>query len=286
MEEEKKKKSNVLINTFIVFMLVIVCMFMYAKYIGTSGVRVKEYRVSSERIPLNFSGIKVIYFSDFIYSGEDDLNLIQEAVDRINLLKPDIVLFGGGLIAKGYKFDENDVQNISKEFVRIDSSLGKYAVTSFDDNENVLSILNDTGFIVLDNAEEDIFVNDNSPICLVGVSSFVKGSYDLTKSFEFKANNPGCYTIMFSHEGDIVDKVKALPNKPDLVFVGNSLGGEIRIPFYGGLFRYEGSMNYYEDFYQLDGFSVYVSSGFGTLEIGMRFNNRPSFNFFRFKSLH
>ena len=42
MEEEKKKKSNVLINTVIVIFLVIVCVFIYAKYVGTSGVRVKD----------------------------------------------------------------------------------------------------------------------------------------------------------------------------------------------------------------------------------------------------
>lgn len=286
MEEEKKKKSNVLINTVIVIFLVIVCVFIYAKYVGTSGVRVKEYRISSENIPSNFSGVKIVYFSDFLYAGIDGLEMIKASVEKINLLKPDIVLFGGGLISKGYKLSADEVGNISEELNKIDANLGKYSVSGVYDDSEVTKIYTNSNFILLENKEENIYINENTPICLVGVSSYVKGAYNLETSFEFKSSNPTCYTILFTHEGDILDKVKDNINKPDVIFAGNSLGGEIRVPFYGGLFRNEGSMSYYEDIYQIDGINVYISSGFGTLETGMRLNNRPSFNFFRLKSLY
>ena len=45
MEEENKKKSNILINTVIIIVIFIVCVFMYAKYVGTSGVRIHEYKI-------------------------------------------------------------------------------------------------------------------------------------------------------------------------------------------------------------------------------------------------
>lgn len=286
MEEEKKKKSNVLINTIIVIIIIVVCVFIYAKYIGTSGVSVKEYKISSEKIPLNFSGVKIIYFSDFLYAGSTDIDMIKQSVDKINLLNPDIVLFGGGLISKGYKLDDKEKESITLEFSKINAKLGKYAVLGSNDEKQVDDIINNSSFVLLDNRKEDILVNDNTPICLVGVSSYVKGSYNLDVSFQFKTSNPTCYTIMFTHEGDIIDKVKTLVNKPDLIFAGNTLGGEVRVPFYGGLFRSEGNMNYYEDRYQLEGIDIYISSGLGTGTTGMRLFNKPSFNFFRLKSLH
>lgn len=286
MDEENKKKSNILINTVIIIVIFIVCVFMYAKYVGTSGVRIHEYKISSNKIPKNFDGAKIVYFSDYLYDGVNSSMMIEKSVQKINLLKPDIVLFGGGLISKGYKFSDEDKNLVIQEFSKIDAKLGKYAVLGFNDDKQVEDIINSSDFILLDNKEEDIYLDDNIPICLVGVGSYVKGAYDLNSSFQFKSVNPSCYTIMFTHEGDIINKLREISTKPDLVFAGNSLGGEIKIPFYGELFRNEGSMNYYQERYSIDNMDIYISSGFGTGESGMRLNNKPSFNFFRLKSLH
>ena len=168
--EENKKKSNVFINVIIIFGIIIVSVFIYAKYFGTSGVRVHEYRISNERIPVNFSGVKLVYFSDFLYSYKDDVKMIEEAVDKINELKPDIVLFGGGLVFEGYVLTDEDKENMVSLLSKIEVSLGKYAVRGFNDDDKVLEVLNSSGFLVLDNVKENIYINDVTPICLVGVS--------------------------------------------------------------------------------------------------------------------
>lgn len=282
--EEEKKKSNAIINTLIIIVLLIVSVFIYSKYVGTRGIRVHEYRITSEKIPTNFSGIKIIYFSDFLYSGSNEEEMITDAVEKINELNPDIILFGGGLISKGYKLKEEEKLKIIENFTKLEARLGKYATLGSNDI-NIEEILTNSGFSILNNAGETVLVNENMPICLIGVGSYIKGSYNLETSFEIKSTNPTCYTVMFTHESDIIDKVKALPNKPDLLLAGNSLGGEIKIPFYGGLFRNEGSMNYYEETYNIDNIEIYISSGFGTSETGSRLFNKPSFNLFRLKSL-
>ena len=76
----------------------------------------------------------------------------------------------------------------------------------------------------------------------------------------------------------------ALEHKPNVILTGNTLGGEINIPFYGPLVKNEGSINYYLDYYELENTKMFISSGLGTKEYDMRLFNHPSFNFFRLKS--
>ena len=282
-ETEKNKKSSIVINVLIIIFILVICLLMYAKYVGTKGIRVHEYKIASNNIPINFSGIKIIYFSDFLYNGKEDIEMIEEAVKKINELKPDIVLFGGGLINDGYKINDQEKEKFQQELQKINATLGKYAVLSNTDKDPVNTILENSGYNLLENKMEKIYNKDLTPICLVGISSYILGSYNITDSFKYLSDET-CYTISFTHEADIIDKILALPNKPNLFLAGNSLGGEINIPFYGGLFRREGNTKYYEEYYDINGIQIYISSGFGVNETGMRFNNKPSFNFFRLKS--
>ena len=80
---------------------------MYSKYVETRFIRVKEYLVSESSVPSNFNGVNVVYFSDLLYGTVDD-KFVNNLVDKINDMKPDIVLFGGSLISKEYKLSSNE----------------------------------------------------------------------------------------------------------------------------------------------------------------------------------
>ncbi len=281
--EEKEKKSNIFINICILLVIFIVSLFMYAKYIGTSGITVKEYRIKSKLMPSNFSGVKIIYFSDLLYGSTVFMEDVQNLRDSINELKPDIILFGGGLVSNDYKISKKDKQALGEVLSSMDATLGKYSVSGAGDDILFDELMNLGGFSILDNNYELVYYEDNTPICLVGIGSYNLGKYDFNKAFLFYNSRPDCYTIMITHEGDIIDNVLELEHKPNVIFTGNSLGGEISLPFYGPLKVFPGSTKYYLDYYEIDGTEVYVSSGIGTKEYHMRFNNRPSYNFFRLK---
>lgn len=280
----EKKKSNIFINILIVFVILIISVVMYAKYIGTSGLVIREYRIKSELIPSNFSGVKVVYFSDILYGSTVSLDDVQNIVDEINIRKPDIVLFGGGLLSNDFKLKNKDKEKFVELFGSIDAKLGKYAVSGYTDDAKVLEILNQSGFIVLNNSHELIYNEEETPICLFGVGSYNLGEYDLTKALEYLNSNPNCYSVLFTHEADIVSNILVLEHKPNVILAGNSLGGEIKVPFYGPLKRYEGNKKYYLDYYEEDNIHIYISSGIGTKDYNMRLFNKPSINFFRLKS--
>jgi len=281
---QEKKKNNIFINILIVIGIFIVSLFMYAKYVGTSGLVTHEYKIKSNLIPDNFSGIKIIYFSDVLYGSTVTFNDIEHLVDEINLRNPDIVLFGGGLLSNDIKLKKAEKEKFIKIFSSIDAKLGKYTINGDTDNSKVLDILTQSNFTILKNSYELIYNEKETPICLVGVGSYNLGEYDLDNAFGYLVSNPNCYSILFTHEADVISNILAFENKPDLILAGNSLGGEIRVPFYGPLKRYEGNKKYYLDYYKEDGIDIYISSGIGTKDYNMRLFNRPSINFFRLKS--
>lgn len=280
--EKEEKKSNKFINMLILIVILIFSLFIYAKYIGTSGIKVKEYKVSNKKIPPSFSGIKVIYFSDILIEN-NSLDYLEDIVKDMNSYKPDLVIMGGNLINDGYDVSKKEKKDIISVLGQIDVILGKYFVNGSLDNKIYNEIATSSGFVDLNNINQLIYNESNSPICLVGLSSYNKGKYNLENAFNYTTD---CYAIMVTHEGDIVNKVMELEKTPDLVLAGNSLGGLVDLPFYGPLFKFSGSNDYYLEYYKEKNMDIYVSSGIGTNEYGIRLFNRPSYSLFRLKSTH
>ena len=252
---------------------------MYSKYIGTKKIIIKEYRIASDKIPKSFSGNKIVYFSDLLYGSSifaEDLDYIK---NKINQLKPDIVIFGGDLILKDFNLSDNDKQKIIDFLESIDSKLGKYGVLGSYDTDESLKILELGDFNILNNTNEYIF-NGDEPICLTFIGSYNRGDYNLEEALVCE----NYYNIVVTHESDIASNI--LERKEvDVMLSGNSLGGEVRIPYYGGIFEFEGSKKYKEETYNIENTKLYVSSGLGTKKIYKRFLNRPSISLFRLKSL-
>lgn len=279
-EVQIEKKKNKLVNFLIIFIIILVGLFMYSKYIETNMIRVREYLVSDKNIPSNYNGVNVVYFSDLLY-GTVDIKFVNNLVNRINEMKPDIVLFGGSLISKDYKITKSDEEKLINSLNKIEYTIGKYYVTSNIDKENSIDILNKSMFINKDNLSELLYNNDNTPICLYGIGSYNLSKSDITKLSECS----NYYTLVFTHEGDVFNKILDTEYKPNIMFSGNSLGGEVNIPFYKNLIKYKGSTKYYLSYYNKNGIKIYVSNGLGTDKLGLRFNNIPSFTLIRLKSI-
>lgn len=275
--KEEKKKSK-LSNTLIIMVIVLLSVIMYSKYVETRFIRVSEYIVR-DNIPNNFNGLNVVYFSDLLY-GSVDIKYVENLVKRINEMKPDIVLFSGSLVSKNTKITKSDKDKLINNLTNIDYNIGKYYVTSYIDNEITNEILDNSNFILMDNKYELIFNKGNTPLCLYGIGSYNKGNY----KFDELVNCSGYYTIMFTHEGDVLDKVLSVDVKPNIFMSGNTLGGEVNIPIYNNLIKYKGSTKYYLPYYNKNNVKVYISNGIGTDELGIRLNNPPSFTLIRLKS--
>lgn len=285
MEEERKtesKLSRVLINTFIVIVIVFILLYLYARYVEHSRIQMNEYRISSESIPKNFSGIKIIHFSDLYFGNTTDISEVEILVDKINIMKPDLILFTGNLYGNKIKKEKE----LQESLLKLESKLGKYAVKGNNDYyEEYESFMESIDFHVLKN-EYDLVYNDGIiPIYICGLNSSLKEEVSFEKCDSYFENQEAeLFKIYMVHESDIVKKIMS-GSSANLIVSGNSLGGLINIPFYGKVFIPNGSKKYNKDYYKVDDTNAYVSNGIGTDQKPYRFLNKPSFNLYRLKSL-
>ncbi len=286
-EEKSREKRKKIVKTFFkITIIIIVCFFslyFYAKYEPTIGLIVKETRITNQKIPDSFNGSKIIHFTDIDYGN----NIFQEELDNlvkvINERKPDIVIFTGNLIDKDYNLSTKEKEKIITSLKKISASTSKYAVCGKDDEIDVFTtIMNQSDFTILDNSY-DLIYNSNTPILLVGLSSYVSGGRNIDEAFKYfkeETHNSNIYTISIMSETEDLDEIITNYN-PDLVLAGNSLNGEIRLPYIGGLIRQEGSSKYINPHYKKNSTDIYISGGLTSKTIGFRIFNNPSINFYR-----
>ena len=276
LQEDIDLEEKIVLNIIKIIILIIVLFILFFfinKYINTGIIEVSEHRIINEKIPDNFNGIKIIQVSDIKYGSNINNDDIKKLVKIINERKPDIVLYTGNLIDDEYKLDSKEREKIINSLQKIDASLGKYAVYGDEDKEDFMTIMNQSGFTILNNSKDLIYNEGNTPITLVGLDIYSKSNLNEA----FKDINNSFYTIVIANSDYYVDDL--IKFKPNLVLVGGNSNGYIRLPGIGGLIR--GEHKYTNPYYEKEGIKIYVSSGIGTDNIGIRFNNLPSINFFR-----
>ena len=275
------------LRLWVKIVLIIICIFtlvtLYSRYIGTNGFIVKEYPIVDSKIPNNFYGLKIIQISDIHYKMITSKKELENIVDEINLLKPDIVILNGDLFDKDITYTKNDFKDITKLLNKIDHNIAKYAIKGDNDlnNKNWENIINDSNFINLNNTYELVYYNSLEPILITGISSnndIKKTIKNINEEIKEKYN----YSILVLHEPDYIEKINY--SNYNLILAGHSLNGQIKLPFIGGIIKPKGAKKYYDEYYKLDNTDLYITGGIGTSKFKFRLNNKPSFNLFRLRN--
>lgn len=284
--ERRKKVTIIIFKLSFVLIVSFILFYLYTTYISSKLISVKEERIIDKNIPSNFSGLKVVHFSDLHFGTTVFYEETKKLVDEINYRKPDLIIFTGDLIDEKYELKTDEQEKIINILKKLDASLGKYAVKGEEDEEDFDIIMKQSNFTILDNSYELIYDNSSHPILLVGLGSSLKDNLHIDNAFSYfdaPENNTNLYTIVCSHEPDSISNVLE-HREANLYLAGHSHNGSIILPFIGATYKEKGSMKYYDEFYKVDNTSLYISSGIGSNGPGFRLFCRPSFNFFRISS--
>ncbi len=270
--EKKEKTKSILVKIFKVFIttfIVLLAIFISLRYIANLGIVVREYSLKYNNLPSSFDGFKIVQFGDIYYNPYS--NDINYYVEKINELKPDLVLFSGGLKHKDYNLDDASKEYLIKTLKKIDSTVGKYYVIGNNDDDNSIKILNDSGFVSVIDKTEKIYFQDSNPIILRGISSIPNINYE---------NDSNIFKINLVYEPDLTDSILEY-NNPELIFASKSINGQFRLPYLKGLIKKSGYMKYNEKEYTISNTKLLITGGLGTNNYPVRLFNHPSINFVR-----
>ncbi len=285
-KEEKIKNHNILKLLIFIF----IAMILYARFIETKGLVVKEYYITDKDLPDSFNGFKIVHFSDVHFGTTVDIKYLKSIVNKINSLNPNVVVFTGDLIDDSIKIKDEDKKKIISVLSSINVDVKKIAIKGNNDyvkKNSYEEIMSSSGFDILNNAYELIYYKGLVPIYVAGLPSSIKEKYDAKDSFIYydtliESDIKPEFKIVLIHEPDNINLIKNYD--VNLVLAGHSHNGQIRIPFVGAVITPKGSKEYYDNYYKVGKTRLYISSGIGTSKLKFRFNNKPSINFYRLNS--
>lgn len=244
---------------------------------GTNDIVTSEYFISSEKIPADFDGYRIVQISD-LHNKEFGKNQ-KRLIKKIKAANPDLIVITGDIVDRrkwGTKYMEKFLAE-SKGIAPMYYVSGNHEVWSFK-YDKVKKILEKYGVNILDDDVKTI-KHKNSEIKIAGIidtgfedrEEYVPEILKTLKN-KIKSNE---YSILLSHRPEHIDDYADAGY--DLVFSGHAHGGQIRIPLIGGIYApHQGIMpKYTKGVINKRKTKMVVSRGLGNSVIPIRVLNRP-----------
>ena len=272
-------KRNLIMSLGII--LAIIISITLGIFYGNTKIKVSMYDIEDEKIPVSFEDYTIVQVSDlhnatFGKKQETLLGAIEQE-------KPDMVVITGDLIDSS----SADVEN-AMEFVEGAVKLApvyyvtgnhEAATNKYLELEKQLEL---AGVTILRNASVEIECEDYS-IQLLGVDdpNFTKTDEMFDMSTGIMKNNleemdiTDEYTILLSHRPELINIYSEY--SIDLVLSGHAHGGQVIIPFVGGLVAPNQGFfpEYTEGIHEINNTKMIISRGLGNSIIPIRVNNLP-----------
>ena len=209
--------------------------------------------------------------------GEENCELVEE----IKLLEPDLILMAGDMVNQ-YDSDVSVVVSLCERLMEVAPvyfGLGNHEGTMiYEVGIPLDDKLKDIGVNVLVNSMEEIQIKD-TPVLIgsvsVGPTLYDQYAKDFVEQFE-REGSDSALKLMISHRPALYYD-KMAKTKLDLGVCGHLHGGQIRIPFFGGVYSVKEGLfpKYCAGMYELENSRIFVSRGLGNNHRFPRINNRP-----------
>ena len=242
-------------------------------------ISVTRYEYKNPRITGNF---KVVHLTD-LHNYQFGIKN-HRLVEKVREENPDLIFLTGDMLNE----DETRTGiciNLVEQLVEIApvyASLGNHEIgyMNREGNNNLISEIEQTGAVVLNAQYIDTEVN-GVPVRIGGVYGYVlapdqaKGDEQV---FMEEFQDTDRFKILLSHipEGLLLWKSMEYWNV-DLVFSGHVHGGQVRLPFIGGLYDPEEGYfpTYTKGMFECGNGTMILSAGLGSSRGRLRINNFP-----------
>lgn len=267
-----KKKS---VRTAVCLLLAAVFCIAAGRCLFSEELETTFYHLYSPKVTGGAS-LRVVVLSDLHNREFGPGN--EELIQRIDALKPDLIAVAGDMVN-----GDNEDRSVLLELC---ASLVETApvFVSPGNHENHLMYekgipleeeLTQLGAHVLVNRAEEVTVN-RIPLLIGGINTAPEGYQEYGASFFQEYEKSSRFKLLIAHYPSLYYQELA-EGKVDLGICGHFHGGQVRLPFVGGLYHGDVGLfpKYSGGLYRLPESVIFVSRGMGGHNRLGRFNNRP-----------
>lgn len=263
---KNKKKIKVIWLSIISFFLLL---FLFWQ---NNALVISNYQIASDEIGEDLDGYKIVQISDLHNKefGKGQKRLLK----KIEQCKPDLIVITGDLVDSSH----TDIE-IAMEFVEgVCAMAPVYYVTGNHEKwleegleQELLKQLEQKGVYCLNNEKQEIKVGKNR-FLLLGLDD----SNLLDDTLKgLSSDTQEQFTVLLAHEPQNVLRYSNC--EMDLVLSGHAHGGQIRLPFIGGVVAPDQGFfpEYTAGIYEEGNTSMIVSRGLGNSITPIRIFNQP-----------
>lgn len=274
--------KKMVIKIFIIFAVCSSLIIGYCIYFSYYKVNVTDYEISSTKIN---NDVEIVMIADM---HDYHCKVKNQIANKIEQLNPDIILCVGDIIDNNSSDDESTIEFLESltEIADVYFSLGNHEL-EYSDSKQLIENIKNIGVKVLDKEYQDIEVNGNT-IRIGGMYdyAFSQETGDIDQetmksdvySFLTEMKQTSSFQLMMAHRPDSFIFGKAYKWDFDLVVSGHYHGGQVILPYIGGLYAPELGWFPEVDYghYKLKDMDMIVTRGISSSnELFPRFNNPP-----------
>jgi predicted MPP superfamily phosphohydrolase len=242
---------------------------------GSDEFEVVHKTVRMPGLPAKLRGLRLAMISD-IHSGpymsRDEM---MPFVDRINRLKPDVVLIPGDFVDR----DNEEAEPVCEALSKLKARYGVYGSTGnhdyFADADYVSNELQHAGVRMLRN-EHALLDIRGEQLALIGLDDVRTGHpFDALFKQAVEGLHPGTPNIVLCHKPYYLEEASEWG--VNLMVSGHTHGGQIVLARIFGTVITPATLlsGYVEGLYRLDHTQLYVTRGIGTVGLPVRINCPP-----------
>lgn len=268
-------------KNLLIFIIIIALMGIFLYY-ENNHLTVSPYKFRTDNEDM--AGLKIVHITDLHNKsfGKNQIKLIT----LIDSLEPDVVLFTGDIIdarRDGYENALILMKDLSSKYplYRI---LGNHDYS--EDGLYLENLLENEALITLKN-ENDIFYYNDIRVSIRGIKdpvAYPRGNREEAYLSSIAMGEKEDYNILLAHRPEYF--YHYIKEDYNLVLSGHAHGGQIRLPFLGGLMApHQGIFPKFDGgLYEEKNTKMIVSRGLGNSLFPFRVFNKPEVVFIEFES--
>lgn len=250
--------------------------FLIAAHLRAEARKIAVHEIELEFPQWSGNVLRVALLSDLhIGTEQEELERLGAAVEKVNRLRPDLILLLGDYVAGFFPAQSAPPEAIAAKLGKLDATLGVWAVLGNHDRwqgaEKVRAALEKQGIRFLENERTELEFR-GTRFHLIGASDTSFRTPPDWSVLLPPEEEPEARLVM-THSPDAFD---SLPDRPLVGVAGHTHGGQIRLPLLGApAIPSRFGQRYAYGVVREGNRTFYITAGLGTSTLPWRFNCPP-----------